>query len=207
MKRIICIMVAMLLAVLPCVALTACNNDSGSGKIDLKVGAILVGDETEGYTLAHMNGMTAAVEALKKEGKNVQIMNKKKVPESSDVKTNALDLIADGCTLIVTNSYGHQFHFDDVIEKNPNVTFVAMTGDLAKKDSAEKGYKNYFNAFTDIYEARYVSGVIAGMKVKELVDNGTLTAEKMPTSFDENGNIKKMSHYNADGTLISEQDF
>ena len=35
MKRIICIMVAMLLAVLPCVALTACNNDSGSGKIDL----------------------------------------------------------------------------------------------------------------------------------------------------------------------------
>lgn len=46
MKRIICIMVAMLLAVLPCVALTACNNDSGSGKIDLKVGAILVGDET-----------------------------------------------------------------------------------------------------------------------------------------------------------------
>ena len=97
----------------------------GSGKIDLKVGTILVGDETEGYTLAHMNGMTAAVEALKKEGKNVQIMNKKKVPESSDVKTNALDLIADGCTLIVTNSYGHQFHFDDVIEKNPNVTFVS----------------------------------------------------------------------------------
>lgn len=190
MKRIICIMVAMLLAVLPCVALTACNNDGGSSKVDLKVGTILIGDETEGYTLAHMNGMVAAVEALKKEGKNVQIMNKKKVAESSDVKTNALDLIADGCTLIVTNSYGHQFHFDDVIEKNPNVTFVAMTGDLAKKDSAEKGYKNYFNAFTDIYEARYVSGVIAGMKVKELVDNGTLTAEKMPTSFDENGNIK-----------------
>ena len=53
MKRIICIMVAMLLAVLPCVALTACNNDSGSGKIDLKVGAILVGDETEGYPCAH----------------------------------------------------------------------------------------------------------------------------------------------------------
>ena len=196
MKRIICIMVAMLLAVLPCIALTACNNDSengsepDSGKIDLKVGAILVGDETEGYTLAHMNGMTAAVEALKKEGKNVQIMNKKKVPESSDVKTNALDLIADGCTLIITNSYGHQFHFDDVIEKNPEVTFVAMTGDLAKTTSAEKNYTNYFNAFTDIYEARYVSGVIAGMKVKELVDNGTLTAEKLPESFDENGNIK-----------------
>ena len=126
----------MLLAVLPCVALTACNNDSGSGKIDLKVGAILVGDETEGYTLAHMNGMTAAVEALKKEGKNVQIMNKKKVPESSDVKTNALDLIADGCTLIVTNSYGHR--------KEPQCHFCCHDRRPCKEGLRGKGLQELF---------------------------------------------------------------
>lgn len=178
-----------MLLTVACFVLTACN-DSGDGKVDLKVGAILVGDETEGYTLAHMNGITAAIEALKKEGKNVTVSYKKKVPEDASVKTNALDLIADGCTAIITNSYGHQDFFDDSIEKNSNVTFVAMTGDKAKNLSAEKGYKNYFNAFTDIYEARYVAGVIAGMKLKELIDNGTLTAEKQPKSFTEDGNIK-----------------
>lgn len=31
---------------------------------DFKVGVILIGDETEGYTLAHMNGIKAAAQAL-----------------------------------------------------------------------------------------------------------------------------------------------
>ncbi len=188
MKRIVSIVLAMLLTV-ACFVLTACNNESDS-TVDLKVGAILIGDETEGYTLAHMNGIDAAIEALKKDGKNVTVSYKKKVPEDASVKTNALDLIADGCTAIITNSYGHQDFFEDSIKNHPEVTFVAMTGDKAKKESETNGYKNYFNAFTDIYEARYVAGVIAGMKIKELVDNGTLTAEKQPNSFTEDGKIK-----------------
>lgn len=185
MKRIICFVVAMLLAIVPCIALTSCDK-TGEEKVDLKVGAILIGDETEGYTLAHMNGMNAAVEALKKDGKNVVIANKKKVPESADVETNALDLIADGCKLIITNSYGHQDFFGNAIKDHSDVTFVAMTGDKA----AGSSYKNYFNAFTDVYESRYVSGVVAGMKLKELIDNGTVTQENLPNSFTEDGKIK-----------------
>ena len=45
-------------------------NDAVSGGT-LKVGAILVGDETEGYTLAHMDGINAAAEALRAEGNDV----------------------------------------------------------------------------------------------------------------------------------------
>ena len=73
-----------------------------------------------------------------------------------------------------------------VAEKNPNVTFVAMTGDTA----ATANLDNFCNAFTAVYESRYVSGVVAGMKIKELVDNGTLTKEAKPDAFDANGNIK-----------------
>ncbi len=180
-KRIVA--VAMVL----CFALSfaACGSKDSSGTT-LKVGAILVGDETEGYTLAHMNGMEAAVKALAEEGIDVELSYKKKVPESEEVATNASDLVADGCQLVITNSYGHQYNWGDVIEQNPDVQFVSMTGDLA----ATSGLKNYHNAFTKIYESRYVTGVVAGMKVKELIDAGKLTKETAPNSFDENGNVK-----------------
>lgn len=152
----------------------------------LNIGAILVGDETEGYTLAHMNGIEAAIAELAEEGINIEINYQKKVPEDASVATKANQLIAGGCQLIITNSYGHQFNFDNVIESNPEVKFVAMTGDLAKVS----GLENYANAFTDIYEARYVSGVIAGLKLNELLQKEILTPEKLPDAYDENGNIK-----------------
>ena len=164
---------------------SADSADTGS-EYTLNVGAILVGDETEAYTLAHMNGMEAAVEALAEEGITVNLSYKKGVPESDEVETNAIDLIADGCTLIVTNSYGHQYYVDNVVSSYPEVTLVAMTGDLA----ADSGYDNYYNAFTKVYEARYVSGVVAGLKLAELIEEGTLTEENMPDAFDEDGNIK-----------------
>ena len=53
----------------------------------------------------------------------------------------------------------------------PDVTFVACTGDLA----ACSGLDNYKNIFPYTYESRYVSGVVAGMKLKELMDAGTVT--------------------------------
>lgn len=184
-KKIVTIVLAVVMCLAACACFASCNTTEENGD-GLKVGVILVGDETEGYTLAHMNGMDAAVAALKAEGKNVTVTYKKSVPEDNSVATNANDLIADGCTLIITNSYGHQFHISDVVKANPSVNFVCMTGDLAA-GSAEK---NDFNAFTDVYESRYVSGVIAGLKLKELVDSGKLTAEKVPASFDADGNIK-----------------
>lgn len=152
----------------------------------VKVGAILVGDETEGYTLAHMNGMEEAVEELAAEGIEVELSYKKLVPESDEVGTNALDLIADGCTLIVTNSYGHQYYVDDVVSAYPDVDVVCMTGDLA----ADSGYDNLYNAFTKVYESRYVSGVIAGLKIQELIEDGTLSEENLPDAYDEDGKIK-----------------
>ena len=36
---------------------------------------------------------------------------------------------------------------------------------------------NVHNYFTAIYEARYVSGVVAGMKLNQMIEDGTITAE------------------------------
>ncbi len=184
-------LLALLMAAVLLFGLAACGgsgDDKGesTGAESLKVGAILIGDETEGYTLAHMNGIEAAAAALEAEGKTVTIEYKKKIPEDTSVETNANNLIASGCDIIITNSYGHQFNLGTVIEDNPDITFVSMTGDLA----AGTGLPNYVNAFTDVYESRYISGVIAGTKLKALLDSGELNADDYPKAYTENGAIK-----------------
>ena len=153
-----------------------------SGK-SLIVGAIMVGDETEGYTKAHMDGINAAVDFLATKGATVSVVWKKSVGEDATCATACQDVIDNGhATLVVTNSYGHQFAIGDTIDANPSVTFVSMTGDLA----ATSGKANWKNAFTDIYQSRYVSGVAAGLKLKQLVEDGMIA----DNNKDENGNIK-----------------
>lgn len=178
-KKIASLVLAVLMVASMAVMFSSCDADTG-----FKVGVILVGDETEGYTKAHMDGIKAAAASLGL--KDSQIIWKYKVEENDDCAKAAQDLVAQGCSVIFSNSYGHQNYIEQVAKDYPNVTFVSMTGDYA----AISGLDNFKNAFTSVYEARYVAGVVAGMKLKELVDNGTLTKEKYPNSFNSNGNIK-----------------
>ena len=57
----------------------------------------------------------------------------------------------------------------------PDVTFVSCTGDQAGASQQP----NLKNIFPYTYESRYVSGVVAGMKLKELMDAGTVTDPKI----------------------------
>ena len=159
---------------------------------DLKVGVITIGDETEGYTAAHINGIKAAAQKLGMS--DSQIVWKYKVPEGAECSDAAEDLVGQGCNLVVSNSYGHQTYIVEEAEKYPDVTFVSMTGDFA----ALTGLDNFKNAFTNVYESRYVAGVFnldiglfcAAMKLQELVESGTLTPETQPNSFTADGKVK-----------------
>lgn len=164
----------------------AASGESGEGQSssDIKVGVILLGDEAEAYTASHIQGIEEAVSNLGlSEDKN--IIWKYNVPEEQECYEAAVDLVASGCDLVISNSYGHQTFMVQAAAEYPDVQFVSMTGDFA----AICGLDNMKNAFTNIYEARYVSGVVAGLKLQELVETGELTQEKHPESFD-NGNIK-----------------
>lgn len=151
---------------------------------DFKIGVILIGDETEGYSTAHINGIKEAAKELGIDEGN--IIWKYKVPEDSTAYDSAIDLVGQGCQLVISNSYGHQTYMVQAAMDYPDTTFVSMTGDFA----AISGCPNFKNAFTGIYESRYVSGVVAGLKLKELMESGTLTAETQPESFDKDGNVK-----------------
>jgi len=180
-------LVSLLLA---CAMLVACfgacgkNNGGNEDGKSIKIGVILVGDDTEGYTKAHMDGIKAAASELNIADSN--IIWKYKVEENSSCYDAAADLVASGCNIIISNSYGHQTFMVQAAEKFKDVTFVAMTGDFA----AISGSDNMKNAFTKVYESRYVSGVVAGLKLKELLDSNTLTKDVQPDSFDANGNVK-----------------
>ncbi len=158
-----------LLAVLAMVfALVACAAPTSETK-GVKIGVILVHDENTGYDAAHIEGIKAGAEAAGISADD--IVWKYNIPEDETCYDTAIDLVEQGCTHIFSDSYGHQFHMQQAASENPDVTFVSMTGDSA----ALSGLKNFKNAFTHTFESRYVSGVVAGMKLKELMDAGSVT--------------------------------
>ena len=173
------------LAILSVLARTGCTkggdstSTAGSDKpaSTLKVGLICVGDETETYSKAHIDGIKAAAAKL-----GATVIYKNSVPEGTQVVDACTELKEAGAQLIFTNSYGHQDYACAFAKDNPDLTIVADTGDYA----AISGLSNFKNAFTNIYEARYVSGVVAGRKLKELNAAGKIEA----SSKDAAGNIK-----------------
>ena len=135
----------------------------------VKIGVILVHDENSGYDVAHIDGMEAAKAAhgLTDE----QVIYKYNIPEDETCYDTAVDLVEQGCTLIISDSYGHQSFMMQAAREYPEVCFVAATGDTA----AFEGLDNVGNMFPYTFQSRYVSGIVAGMKLKELMDAGTVT--------------------------------
>lgn len=169
---------ALLLAALMSLGLVACGNTgtpsssaaSSGATSDFKVGAILVGDQNEGYTYAHMQGIE---EACKELGINTKtnLIYKFSIPEDDKCYDAACDLAEQGCNIIFANSFGHETYIMQAAKEYPDIYFAHATGTHAKT----AGLSNFCNFFDNIYEARYVSGIVAGMKLKELMDDGKVT--------------------------------
>lgn len=136
-------------------------------KEDIKVGAIYVGDENEGYTEAHMIGIQDMKEALGLE--DGQVIEKFNIPEDESCYDAAVDLAEQGCQIIFANSFGHEDYMIQAASEYPDIQFCHATGYQA----ASSGLENMHNYFTSVYESRYVSGVVAGMKLKELYGEDT----------------------------------
>lgn len=167
MKKLLAIVLAAVMA-FGVFAFTGCSDKTG--KSDFKVGAILIGDENEGYTYAHIQGIEAAKKACNLSDE--QIVYKYIVPENEKCYEAAIDLIDQGCKLIIANSFGHESYLIRAAGEHPDVVFCHATGQTAAKHTE---LSNMFNYFDSIYEARYVSGIVAGMKLKELMDEGKVT--------------------------------
>lgn len=130
----------------------------------LKVGLICVEDENSGYDASHIDGLTAACKALGIDTSS-QLIIKKDIPEDESCYDNAVDLAEEGCQIIFSDSYGHQSYMQEAASEYPEVVFVSCTGDMAAGSELD----NYKNIFPHTFESRYVSGVVAGMKLAEMI--------------------------------------
>lgn len=139
---------------------------------ELKVGLILLHDENIGYDEMHLAGFMAMVEKLGLT--EDQYIIKYNIPEAEACYDAAVDLADQGCDLIYADSFGHESYVLQAAAEYPDVQFCHATGYQA----AGSGLTNMHNFFTSVYESRYVSGVVAGLKINEMIEQGKITAEE-----------------------------
>ena len=181
---------ALLLSLTMILALTACGGSKSedttktddstdaptenTDNSDFKVGFIILHDENSTYDLNFINAAKAACEKL-----GVESVIKTNIPEGQECYDAAAELADDGCNIIFADSFGHEDYMIQAAKEFPNVQFCHSTGTKAHTE----GLDNYHNAFASIYEGRYLAGVAAGMKLNEMIDNGTITADQAKMGY------------------------
>lgn len=176
-KKVLSMLVTLAVTGLMCVGCGSEGEVNSLGTLasdasQLKVGIIYVGDENEGYTAAHMTGID---EMMKEYGlSEEQVIEKTNISEDESCYDAAADLAESGCDIVFANSFGHEDYLIRAASEYPEVTFCHATGYQA----ASSELSNIHNYFDNIYEARYVSGVVAGLKIKEMIDAGQITKDE-----------------------------
>ena len=153
---------------------TVSGGEAEGGKT-VKVGLICIGDENDqGYTYNFIRGKEAVTEKLAEKGITVDWQVKWNIGEDSTCEDANIELAEAGCDLIINNSYGFEPFMLKVAPDYPEIEFIACTNQASWND----GLDNTHNAFANIYEGRYLAGVVAGMKLQEMIDNGEITADQ-----------------------------
>lgn len=134
---------------------------TGIPKDQIKVGVLHLSDPADGsgYTYTHDLGIQGMQQNLGLS--NEQIIRKNNVDDSDEAATKRAiqECIDEGCNIIFTTSWGYMQATADMAEQYPNVYFSHGTGYMSNG-------KNFNNYFGRIYQARYLSGIVAGMNTK-----------------------------------------
>jgi len=168
MKKLLAVILT--LAMVAAMALTV-NAEEAVDYSGVKLGVILLHDENSTYDLNFLNGVKEAQANLGLS--DDQVIIKTGIPESNDCYEAAMDLADEGCNVIFADSFGHEDFMIAAAKELPDVEFAHATGTKAHTEKLA----NFHNAFAAIYEGRYLAGVAAGMKLKELQDAGKLKGD------------------------------
>lgn len=143
----------------------------------LKVGFIYVGDGATAYT---KNFMDAQDELEVFFGDRIECIAKYNIPDDKPIDQYVDELIKAGCDVIFSTSYGYGDDVKRIAAENPEVQFCQATASNANDDPVLSNYHTYMG---HIYEGRYLAGVVAGMKLRELIEDGTITADEAVVGY------------------------
>lgn len=133
----------------------------GIPKDQIKVGVIHLSDPAEGsgYTYTHDQGIIGMQKNLGLS--DDQIVRKISVDDTdaAAVETAITECVEEGCNIIFATSWGYMDTCEALAEEFPEVIFSHGTG-------YKSNGTNFNNYFGRIYQARYLSGIIAGMKTE-----------------------------------------
>lgn len=128
-------------------------------KDKVKIGVIHVDNATSGYSLSHDRGIQIMQKQL---GLNdSQIIRKLNVNDADVLMVEHMmrECITKGANIIVATSWGHMDICEKLAPLFPNVIFANATG-------TKRNDHNFTNYFGRIYQARYLSGIVAGLRSK-----------------------------------------
>lgn len=140
---------------------TSASATGGIPKDQIKVGVIHLSDPAEGsgYTYTHDQGIIGMQQNLGL--RDDQIVRKISVDDTdaAAVETAITECVEEGCNIIFATSWGYMDTCEALAEEFPDVIFSHGTG-------YKSNGTNFNNYFGRIYQARYLSGIIAGMKTE-----------------------------------------
>lgn len=154
LKTMLALVVVLLVALLAtgCGGTNKKQPNGQEGTEELKVGFVYIGPiEDAGWTAAHEQGRQYMMEQL-----NVESIAIESVDEGNTTKVDQTltQLVQQGYNVIFTTSYGYMDPTINVAKKYPDVTFMHCSG--------YKTADNVATYFGRMYQARYLSGLIAG---------------------------------------------
>ena len=150
------------------------TDSAASESLDIKVGFICLHDENSTYDLNFINGAKEACAAL-----GIEPIIKTNIPEGQECYDAACELADAGCGFIFADSFGHEDYMIEAAKEYPDIQFSHATGTKAHTENLA----NYHNAFASIYEGRYLAGIVAGMKLNEMIEAGTITADEAKIGY------------------------
>ncbi|MBO5373323.1 MAG: BMP family ABC transporter substrate-binding protein [Lachnospiraceae bacterium] len=120
-----------------------------------KVGFVMSGGiEESGWNGMHYEGIKAACEKL---GANLLV--RENVREfTGQCNTAVKELAEEGAEMIILSSYGYSEEVKDLVKEYPEIVFYV--------NSSEYHDANMTSYFARMYQARYLSGIVAGMKTQ-----------------------------------------
>lgn len=126
----------------------------------IKVGVLYLSDPAEGsgYSYTHDLGIERMQSNL---GLSDEQIIRKIVDDTDEEATKQAieECIKDGCNVIFTTSWGYMEITAEMAKEYPDVYFSHGTGYMSNGS-------NFNNYFGRIYQARYLSGIVAGMNTK-----------------------------------------
>ena len=176
MKRIYIITVSSALFVILAVFGLHLLLQDDSEQRTITAGFVYVGDTSTAYT---GNFVKAQKAVEKKYGSRVRTIARFNVTEGSEDGI-LKDLVEEGCDIIFTTSFGFGEKAKQWAKKYPKIQFCQSTCSNANEKPKLDNYHTYMGA---IYQGRYISGVAAGMKLKQLIDEGTITADQAQVGY------------------------